>query len=112
LPDRVRIAPIVRRLRADLERLVRAAQEPPSDPKHSAEKKGASPSMRAVIAEQPTGEVHVPQPITAPAEPLGAKSHPAETQEVCPICLHSTVEMSSYRGSPMCGGCVTLLRGY
>jgi hypothetical protein len=112
LPDIVRLTPIMRRLRADLERLVREAQEPFPPPRGAAENKGASPSVRAALVEQPAGEMDVPHPETAIAEPTPADPYPAETQEACPICLQPAAELSSYRGKPMCGNCVTLLRGY
>lgn len=111
MPDGIRLAPIIRRLRADLERLVREAQEASSVTTQPAELERTRSSTRAEIAELTAVQAQHLQSETETVEPLPADSHAAPSQEICPICLQPGTELGSYRGKPMCGSCVTLLRG-
>jgi len=113
----VRLTPLVRRLRAELERLVREAQNPASAvgsqfTTPSSESLWEPGSRNAETSRHEKREREEDGFLRGDTIREHAGSSRDDAREVCPICLQAVVELSSYRDSRMCGNCVTLLRGH
>lgn len=123
MPDVMRIGPLVARLNAALEEAVRVA------PLRAANRvlvpdllagKVDDQSPIATEPEQETAEAVTPRIAVEDAVEvietinLGASQHAESTpdDELCPICLHYTTDLTPYRESRMCTDCRTLLRGF